>query len=339
MSRPIADPIFIGGPDRSGKTLLAAILGSHPRIAIPAVGSNMWTFFYGRFGDLAVDRNAERCLEAMLAYKHVRYLQPDGERIRREFLAGERSYARLFALFHEQHAERLGKPRWGDQTGLVERYADEIFAAYPAARMIHMVRDPRDRYEASLSLWPEGRLRVGGAVARWLVSTGLALRNARRYPERYLVLTYEELVRSPEATARRVCAFVGEPFVPAMLEMGDLPLYRAKLERSVAGLADGRGEGSSPISSAFVGQWRGRIPARELAFLQAWAGRRMRAFGYPLEPVRLGLLERLRYVALDWPVNGARMAFWLAREAIHQRFPRWLGRTPRPRMRVGSEPA
>ena len=29
-------PIFIGGPDRCGKTLVAALLGSHSRIAIPA---------------------------------------------------------------------------------------------------------------------------------------------------------------------------------------------------------------------------------------------------------------------------------------------------------------
>ena len=26
--------------------------------------------------------------------------------------------------------------------------------------MIHMIRDPRDRYEASLALWPEGKMRA-----------------------------------------------------------------------------------------------------------------------------------------------------------------------------------
>src|SRR5512133_1603979 len=40
-------PIFIGGPDRCGKTTLQAFLSSHPNIAIPAVGSNFWTYFYG----------------------------------------------------------------------------------------------------------------------------------------------------------------------------------------------------------------------------------------------------------------------------------------------------
>ena len=44
-------PIYIGGLDRCGKTTMRAFLASHPRIAIPAVGSNMWTYFYGQYGD------------------------------------------------------------------------------------------------------------------------------------------------------------------------------------------------------------------------------------------------------------------------------------------------
>ena len=177
-------PIIIGGPDRCGKTLLRALLVSHPNIAIPAVGSNYWTFFYGQFGDLARPENFERCLAAMLRYKHALFLRPDPERIRQEFRQGEPSYGRLFALFHRHYAEREGKPRWGDQTGLIERYADEVLAAYPGAKIVHMIRDPRDRYEASLALWPKGRMRAGGATARWRYSARLAQRNLRRHPQR-----------------------------------------------------------------------------------------------------------------------------------------------------------
>jgi hypothetical protein len=69
-----AGPVYVGGLDRSGKTTMSAFLGSHPDINIPGVGSNMWTYFYGRFGDLGRPHNRERCLDAMLRYKHVRYL-------------------------------------------------------------------------------------------------------------------------------------------------------------------------------------------------------------------------------------------------------------------------
>jgi hypothetical protein len=222
-------PVFIGGPDRCGKTTLQAFLSSHPNIAIPAVGSNFWTYFYGQYGDLNRPENFERCLDAMLHYSHAVFLQPDPERIRREFSTGEQTYARLFALFHEHYAEREGKPRWGDQTGLVERYADQIFTAYPGARMIHMIRDPRDRYEASLAMWPNGKARVGGAAARWLYSSAWAKRNMKRYHGRYKIIRYETLVQKPEETIRAICAFLGEDYYPEMLSTDGSPGHREKL--------------------------------------------------------------------------------------------------------------
>ena len=133
-------PILLAGVAHSGKTLLRLALSSHPRLAFSR-RTYMWTRFYNRYGDLREPRNFERCLAAMLAHKPTRALDPDPNRIRREFRQGEPTYARLFALFHEHYAERLGRSRWGDQLGFVERYADLIFAAYPDARMIHMVRD------------------------------------------------------------------------------------------------------------------------------------------------------------------------------------------------------
>jgi len=324
-------PIFIGGPDRCGKTLVAALLGSHSRIAISAVGSNLWPLFYRRFGDLADDENADRCIDALLAYKHVGYLQPDRSALRAAFVGGERTYARLFALIQEQHAHRLGKPRWGDQTGLVERFADEIFDAYPGVRFVHMVRDPRDRYEASLQMWPEGRLRAGGAAARWLLSTRLAARNRRRHGAGYLVLRYEDLVTEPEETVRRLSDFVGEAFEPAMMELGAMPGYRAKLEASVATQPTSTRE-TVPrrlISPDFIGAHRDRIPRTELAFLQDVARGRMREHGYAPDPVLMPAAERWRYRLVELPVNVARMAAWRAREALAYRVPRWLGRRPR----------
>src|SRR4029453_8147005 len=91
-------PIFLAGADRSGTTLTYALLVSHPNIAMAHLGSNMWTFFYGQYGDLRHSDNFERCLAAMLRYKNVLLLNPDPDRIRKEFWQGQPTYARLFAL-------------------------------------------------------------------------------------------------------------------------------------------------------------------------------------------------------------------------------------------------
>ena len=320
-------PVYIGGLDRSGKTTMAAYLGSHPDIAIPTVGSNMWTYFYGQFGDLGRPENFERCLAALLRYKHVRFLDPDPPRIRREFAAGPPTYSRLFALFLMHFAERQGKPRWGAQTGLIERYADQMFDAYPGLRIIHMVRDPRDRYEASLARWPDGRGRAGGATARWRYSLGLAERHSRRHPDGYLMIRFEDLVGDTEGTLRRVCRFVDAPYLDAMLEMPAAP----KLRRTLDADADGT---RVRLSQEHIGGYQGRVPRAELAFMQLHAGRRMREYGYRPDRGLLTAAEWARFPVVDWPNQMARMVTWRTVEELQQRFPRLVRRRPGRRMIV-----
>jgi Sulfotransferase family len=317
------EPIYIGGLDRSGKTTMRGFLVSHPNIAIPPVGSNMETYFYGRFGDLARPDNLSRCLEAMLAYSHIRVLDPDPERIRREFAQGTATYARLFSLFLMHYAEHEGKPRWGAQTGLIERYADHLFAAFPATKVIHMVRDPRDRYEASLDLWPNGKGRAGGATARWTYSVRLAERNLRRYPAGYIVIRYEDLVTRTEETLRDVCAFLGETFHPRMLAMSGAPERRERLSARRRGTST-----DQLLSDQFIGRFRGRVPRMEIAFIQLHAGRLMRRHGYPLDRLDLSAADAMRFAAFDWPPQIARMAAWRSSEALRMRWPALLPRTP-----------
>ena len=321
-------PIFIGGPDRCGKTTLRAFLVSHPNISIPAVGSNLWTYFYGQYGDLSRRESFERCLDAMLHYKHVAFLKPDPDRIRREFWQGPPTYARLFALVPQHHAEGEGKPRWGDQTGLIERYADQVFAAYPDAKMIHMMRDPRDRYEASLALWPNQKGRVGGATARWLYSVGLAKRNLRKYLDRYKVVRYETMVSRPEETLREVCAFLSEEYTPAMLAMEGALDHLKKL---IDGSEERPGQ-QGALSTAFIGRYRQAVSKYEIAFMQRYAGRDMLAYGYSLEPIHFSFAERLHFTLIDWPINLVRMLSWRSLEAIQHHFPAYLGRRPARKM-------
>lgn len=322
-------PIHIGGLDRSGKTTMQAFLTSHPNIAIPDVGSNMWTYFYRRYGDLAHRGNFERCLEAMLRYTHVRCLDPDPARIRSEFWRGPPTYARLFSLFLSHYAERKGKPRWGAQTGLIERYADEILASYAGGKIVHMVRDPRDRYEASRSLWPEGKGLAGGAIARWNYSFRLGRRNMTRHPEDYLIVRFEDLVADPEGTLRGVCEFLGEPFVPEMMTMSGAPERRDKLMSRIP-----KGEEGALLSNAFVGRFRGRVKPAELRFIQLHARRGMRVLGYAPLALETTVAEQLRFAALEWPSQFSRLVAWRSVEWMQQRFPSRVPRHPSARTLV-----
>ena len=318
-------PILVGGVSRCGKTLICALLSSHPNIAISTKGSNLWTYFYRRYGDLSQHDNFERCLGAMLRYTHVLNLKPDPDRIRKEFWQGEPTYTRLFALLNIHYARQLGKPRWGAQSGFLECYADPIFAAYPTARMVHMIRDPRDRYAEAITKWPQDGEKVGEGTATWLYSVGLAKRNRKRYPNRYKIVRYETLVSQPQKTMRDICAFLGEDYTHRILAMGNAPGIQD---------ADGSGpdgkNGRGNVSTAFIGRFRQVMSKREIAFMQAYARRGMIAHGYELEPVELSTGDRLLFHFMEQPVNLVRLIGWLIGKAFQLGFPAQMGCNPSP---------
>jgi hypothetical protein len=297
-------PIFIAGLERSGTSLAYALLASHPNIAMTR-RTNLWTYFYNQFGDLSKPQNFEQCLTTMMRYKRLAKLKLDPERLRREFTQGERSYGRLFALLEEHHAERLGKSRWGDKSLNTERYAQPIFLAYPSAKILHMMRDPRDRYSSVVARWGQRRGGVGAGTAMWLDSASWAQRNHEQFPENYMIVRYETLVAQPEATVRQICAFIGEEYQPEMLGMQGAPEFRNDGGNSSYG---SRTPGQ--ISTNSIGRYRKVLTPRDIQFIQMRAKQKMPDFGYELDPIQWTSREQLTYALVHLPVSLAQMLAW-----------------------------
>jgi hypothetical protein len=306
-------PILVTGADRSGTTLLYALLASHPAISMVR-RTNMWRWFDRAYGDLADPRNLDRCLGDMLRYERLLVLRPDVGRIRSEFSHGEPSYGRLFSIFHEHHASRRGRPRWGDKSLHTEYAADRVFAELPDARMIHLVRDPRDRHASVIRRY-DGRTKgIGAVTGRWLLSERQGRRNAQRYPDRYLLLRYETLATSPEHTMRAVCDFIDEPFLPEMLGMGDVP------DRDdFSGNSSFESFAPGVISTRSIGRYRSVLDEREIALIQRCTARAMRRHGYEPEPVQLTRSQARSFYGMDLPLAWSRLLGWMAAERIGSR--------------------
>ena len=304
-------PIFIAGPDRSGTTLLFAILASHPNISMVR-RTNMWRYFHKRYGDLAQPENFERCLGEMLRYNRIQtFLKPDGERIRSEFWQGPPTYGRLFSLFHQHHAENLGKKRWGDKSLHTEHYVDRLFAEYPDARVLHITRDPRDRYASVRKRHGQDMPRLGGANGRWLFSMARALENQRRYPDRYKILRFEDLAGDPEKTAREICAFLGERYFPEMLSMGGASDHTNSGGNSSFGKLE-----PGKISQKPIGRYREVLSNMEIAYIQMVAGKYMKQLAYQRDDVKLSLGEKLKFYGKVVPSSLLRTAGWILLNAI-----------------------
>ena len=135
-------------------------------------------------------------------------------------------------------------------------------------------------------------------------------------------------MRAPEVTLRRVCGFIGEAFLPEMLDMRGAPARRARL------LEHPDADDDRLLAPHAVGGYRGRLPEDELAFLQLHLGRRMRSLGYEAEPLPRDLVWWARFGVRSWPDQAARMVAWRAVEELQQRCPEVVRRTPDRRMVV-----
>lgn len=294
-----SSPIFLGGLDRSGKTLMRLMLSAHSNIAITR-RTYMWSKYYNKYGDLNQVKNFNRCLQAMWNSKTIGKLKLDEDLIREEFWQGDATYPRLFAIILIQFADSKGKSRWGEQMGMLEQYADLIFSAYPEAKIIHMIRDPRDRYIEKFVEQDSRAGKVGWETERWLKSIWLAHNNSQRYPGNYLVVRYESYTSKPEDTIRKVCKFVGEYFEQDMLTMenairfGNKPIHLNELSLNIEG-----DNFSKPKIKSNV------LSTRERAYLQASTISELQRHDYAIEEVRLSILEKVKYIFYDWPINYA----------------------------------
>lgn len=288
-------PVFVGGLARSGKTLARRALAAHTKVVFSR-RTNLWTAFSGRYGDLSDPSNFERCVAAMMGRKQIAALQPDVDRLRQDFVAGPRTYARLFDLLHSQYSARHGRERWGDQTALVELFTDELMTAYPGARVIHMIRDPRDVHVAVQAKYGARATSLGVITASWKLSAGRAERYQRAYPDAYRVVRYETLAGAPEQTLRELCEFIGESYGPTTA----LPGSRS----------------SQPLTDHFVGEYRDVIDPGDLAFIERFAGRMMASHGYLPAGVPGNRRERWQSAWSAWPVHRASYSAQRIRDAV-----------------------
>jgi hypothetical protein len=291
-------PIFVIGYQRSGTTLIQALLGAHPRIAAPPE-----TYFAFRvadqaeyFGDLGDDTNLSRALHEAInppldvfadcAFDHDRLLARAKE--------GPRTYAALIDTIMSDFAERAGKQRWSDKSP--GQRIDAAYGLFPDAQVVHIVRDPRDVVASSLETpWTEPD---ATRIAReWRSFTLHAIRRGFEVgPAQFLQIRYEDLTREPAAVLRVVCAFLGEEYEPAML---DDPSLRSGTVPAVA--SPWQKKALTSVVPAREGGWRERLQRIDQLRVNAVVGSMLAPLGYQAPSRRarvvglpLTVAERLR---------------------------------------------
>jgi hypothetical protein len=182
-------------------------------------------------------------------------------------------------------------------------------SAYPGARILHMVRDPRDRYSSSLKRWKVSRGGVGSGAAIWLNTITRANHYIKKYPKQYMAVRYEDLTSDPEGTLKQICDFIDEPYDEKMLTMEGAKKFRDKGgNSSYSQRKPGR------ITTSSIGKHKDVLSIYQIAYLQIFSKKTMQQFSYDLEKIEFSPLGWIRFALFVFPLNFAKMLAWLGRE-------------------------
>jgi hypothetical protein len=212
-------PIFVVGFQRSGTTLLQALLGAHPRIASPPETYFFFRVYHLRdfWGDLKDDARLRRVVHEMLNPMVPLFAESgfDEDDLFEQLKGSDRSYRALFDTMMRDFAQRNGKRRWSEKTP--GQSATDVWELFPEAQVVHIVRDPRDVVLSSVSMpWErDDPAIIAQRYVEFTLDTVTA--GTARGPAQYLRIRYEDLCQDPAVTLRLICSFLSEDYDPLMV--------------------------------------------------------------------------------------------------------------------------
>lgn len=249
--------VFVGGPPRSGTTLLQRILGRHPSIYAGPEFDFVPNIIRLR-GTMAARVRSGRIAD---------YLTED---------ALDAHFAKFLGGLLDAKRQAEGKAILSEKTPANAEVMPEILRLFAQARGVVLLRDPRDvmaslvevgeRFAAAGSAVPTICTDVPSAIDRYMAALAPIATTLKQFPDRARLIYYEDLVTQPAETADRIFSFLGLPAGENALAVEQGALQE---QRDPTGLWHTQEQLLRPISAARIGAGRQSLSADALAQIKA----------------------------------------------------------------------
>jgi len=234
-------PIFVVGQPRSGSTLLTRILNEAPQLFVI-------NDFYvlqqidaaGLWGPLS-SAQARQIADWIYDRIHIRATEEREKTISQSIELTDGQLASLSEVVRSDWSEGLswhdvlgqvmgaatrigGHAQWGYNTPQDYLHLDRLFAAFPNARAVFLLREPVSllkSYKNVSGEWHDARRYNPTAIGlAWRAAARSYLHWRKSEPERVMFLRYDELVGGGTEVLARLSAFVGATIPP--MDLGSL---------------------------------------------------------------------------------------------------------------------
>lgn len=270
---PVPQPIFIGGADRSGTTLLASLIGGdRETICLP---KSRFIAEYLPDYDPIESWEAQELLERIRNHLDFAAWREHGCTGDIGSIAANIPYAEIIgelAIHYAEHVQKGPVRRFIDHSPENVLHFSALNQRFPNAKMIHVVRDGRATAASILPLdWGPNDIRT--AAYHWVKYTGAGLAAQHILGrERCMTVWYEELVSKPIDVMRSVAAFADVPNTDALTNGRG---YRVPTADRPHLQMIGR-----PPESSRVDRWKLLLTARDIQLFEHYTKDFLGSLGY-----------------------------------------------------------
>jgi hypothetical protein len=271
-------PVFIVGCPRSGTSYLYHLLLSAGGFAEFHTQMNVYDVLEPIYGDLSSSASKQHMMKDWLTSKAFRVSGLQANEIEEKVMAECHSAGDFLRIVMDDVARSQEVDCWVDSTPTNVPHMLRIKRDFPAARFIHIIRDPRD---VALSLDKKGwsrplpwdkRNSLLAAAVYWEWIVGKARRNGERLGGDYVETHYEDLVQTPAIELAKIGLFLGCDL--------DYERIRARSVGSIKNPLTSFKEDLHQGTFSPVGRWKDKFPAQQLAQFEALIGDYMQELGY-----------------------------------------------------------
>lgn len=289
--------IFIVGNSRSGTTMLANVLGRHPEV----FSFHELHFFEQVWVPVSKIKNVDReyakkiCATLIhrqrigLRAKHdLKKFAVESHNLVNQLKDCDLKPPILFKHFLQTEVKHNNKNIPCEQTPRNIFFVKDILVQYPEARIINLVRDPRDVLLSQKYRWKRRSMGNKGIPFKEVIRFKLNYHPyiisriwkscailARKYDaiDRFYSAKFENLVLNPTKEVEKICKFLGISFNDEMLKVEHLSSSFRK-----------SGEGRKGINKSPLFRWKkGGLQEPEIKICQDLNWQLMEYFGYELK--------------------------------------------------------
>lgn len=290
-------PGFVIGTGRSGSSLLGAMLNQHTELAVPHASPilSRMTPLLGRYGDLSDPDHFSMLVDDVCRLVESAPVPWQGvilDRAAIEASCRERSLVAIVGAVYACAAQAKGARSWCSTQCTDVHHLASLEAYFPDARYVHLYRDGRD-VALSFRGAPIGEKHVYHLAREWREAQRIAMQLRECVdPRRFFSLSYEELIEDSEWVLRRLSAFLGVLYEPAMLDY-----HRSDEARRLAAGGVWWHRIAAPVIAGNRGKFRTEMSDGHLRIYESVAGDTLDALGYVRAAVRPG--DEMQFTAAD----------------------------------------